>query len=443
MQRKWHWPFITVILTSFLLGAIWGVKMIRDRAAEEGRLEADAVLNILAPTGFLPKELLIEFQKRERIQVILHEESFPSALLRRALKASPGQYDAAIVFHHQVSALRNERRMISLYDSRVKFPTNIAPDFRKLPDDRNLMDTAPLQWGLLGTAGKQKEDVSGTKITAIRFGFWPSILIGGEATDVPTQNFVTALHASIEDLRPGSPKAGLTYFLNSKIAEVELALLPPSSIAVSHGSLVFPPLKDLNLELRPFKSGSPNATLNSSYMLWILTAVAMADGDLERNRKLVRFLLDPVQNLKLVQHAKAGATTLRYQEGFDRLPPALQSSYFRKFPLDKIRIERDERVRQADDLLEQSVLGAAIANKPVAKPVVEATPKPMTKSITPPTAAAPKPPPAKPTEVKPTPAKVENTPEPEAVEADSPSVSESDSEESSATEPSEEPLPAD
>lgn len=454
MQRKWHWPFITVILTSFLLGAVWGVKLIRDRAAEEGRLEADAVLNILAPTGFLPKELLIEFQKRERIQVIVHEESFPSALLRRALKASPGQYDAAIVFHYQVSALRNERRMISLYDSRVKFPTNIAPDFRKLPDDRNLMDTAPLQWGLLGTAGTQKEEVSNAKTTAMRFGFWPSILIGGEATDTPTQNFVTTLQASLEDLRPSEPKSGLTYFLNSKLADVELALQPPSSIVVSHGSLAFPPLKEMNLELRPFKSSGQNANLNSSYMLWILTAVAMADGDLERNRKLVRFLLDPVQNLKLVQNAKAGATTLRYQDGFDRLPPALQSSYFRKFPLDKIRIERDERVRQADDLLEQSVLGAAITSKPVAvvetkpspkptaKPVAESTPRPITKSVakpipnTPSNAIAPQPQVA-------TPANEPTAPIAKPAETDSPSESESISEESPATEPSEEPLPAD
>lgn len=432
MQRKWHWPFITVILTSFLLGAIWGVKLIRDRAAEEGRLEADSVLNILAPTGFIPKEILLEFQKRERIQVILHEESFPSALLRRALKAAPGQYDAAIVFHYQVSALRNERRMLSLYDSRVKFPTNIAPDFRKLPDDRNMMDTAPLQWGLLGVARKQKEDTANPKFTALRLGFWPAIMIGGEETNIPTQNFVTGLHGSIEDLR--SKKPGLAHFLASDPAEVEKATHAPSAIAISHGSLAFPPLKDLMLELHPIRPQNSTTVENGSYMLWILTAVAMSDGDLERTRKLVRFLLDPVQNLKLVQHTKVGATTLRYQEGFERLPDALQSNYFRKFPLDKIRIERDERVRQADDLLEQSVLGAEIQTKQLTKsppppnePAIDARPK---KTAPTPVVVAP-----------PAPAKAEPSAHPEPPTQDSTEVEDTGS--APVTVPSEEPLPAD
>lgn len=400
--------------------------MIRDRAAAEGRLEADAVLNVIAPAGFLPKEILLDFQKRERIQVILHEETFPSALLRRALKASPGQYDAAIVFHHQVSALRNERRLISLYDSRVKFPTNIAPDFRKLPDERNLMDTAPLQWGLLGTVAKHNEEPGGKKVAAIRLGFWPAILIGGEATDVPTQNFVTGLQASIADLRPKGSKSGLTYFLNSSPADIELATQAPSVIAVSHGSLVFPPLKDLNLELRPIRTQNSSDSKNDSYyMLWILTAAAIADGNLEGSRKLIRFLIDPVQNLKLVQHSKVGATTLRHHEGFDRLPESLLSSYFRKFPLDKIRIERDERVRQADELIEQSVLGAAIANKPLAiekiKPAKQKPPPtPVIKAV-----------------------KTEDVSANETVLPTSPTKLDQHPFESPVTEPSEEPLPAD
>lgn len=444
MQRKWHWPFITVILTSFLLGAIWGVKMIRDRAAEEGRLEADSVLNILAPTGFLPKEMLLEFQKRERIQVILHEESFPSALLRRALKASPGQYDVAIVFHHQVSALRNERRMLSLYDSRVKFPTNIAPDFRKLPDERNLMDTAPLQWGLLGLVGKQKEDTVNSKITALRLGFWPSIMIGGEATDIPTQNFVKGLQGSIEDLRPKKP--GLTYFLTADPGQVEQATLTPSAIAVSHGSLAFPPLKDLKLELRPIRSQTSTNMEDGNYLLWILTAVAMSDGDLERSRKLIRFLLDPVQNLKLVQHTKVGATTLRNQPGFERLPEALQSNYFRKFPLNRIRIERDERVQQVDDLLEQSVLGAEIQTKQVAKPTSPSNVSANEQAIAPVPAKVVIPKSAPPVgAAKPLPVKAEQR----VQEATASSTTEFEDEAGSTTEivpitePSEEPLPAD
>jgi len=430
MQRKWHWPFVTVILISFLLGAIWGVKMIRDRASEEGRLEADSVLNLLAPTGFLPTEILLEFQKRERIKVILHEESFPSALLRRALKAAPGQYDAAIVFHYQVSALRNERRMQSLYDSRLKFPTNIAPDFRKLPDERNLMDTAPLQWGLLGVARKQKEETANSKITTLRFGFWPAVMIGGEETNVPTQNFVTGLHGSIEDLR--LKKTGLAYFLTSDPAEVEKATLAPSALAVSHGSLAFPPLKDLMLELHPIRPQNSTNAENESYMLWILTAVAMSDGDLERTRKLIRFLLDPVQNLKLLKHTKVGATTLRYQEGFDRLPDALQSNYFRKFPLDKIRIERDERVRQADDLLEKSVLGAEIQTKQV----IKSTPPPIEPAIV----AKPKKP-AQVVAAPPAPAKPEQSLHSKPPTQESAEVE--DTESAPVTVPSEEPLPAD
>jgi hypothetical protein len=431
MQRKWHWPLVTVILSSFLLGTIWGVKMIRDRAEKEGRLEADSVLNLLAPNGFLPKEMLLEFQRRERIQVILHEELFPSALLRRALKASPGQFDVAIVFHHQVSALRNERRMLSLYDSRVKFPTNIAPDFRKLPDDRNLMDTAPLQWGLMGIVGKQRDETSSPKISAERLGFWPAIMIGGEVSDVTAQSFVAGLQPSIEDLSP--KKAGLTYFLSSDASEVERATHAPSAIAISHGSLAFPPLKELNLELRPIRPSNSTDLKNESYMLWILTAVAMADGDLERSRKLIRFFLDPVQNLKLVQHTKAGATTLRYQEGFGRLPDSLQSSYFRRFPLDKIRIERDERVRQVDDLLEQTILGAAIQVKEVSKP----TPHPIepvkvAKPIIPPPAVVTQPPVIKPEPPMASEAKVEESNE---VDVDTQSAP--------ITEPSEEPLPAD
>lgn len=408
--------------------------MIRDRAAAEGRLESDSTLNILAPSGFLPKELLLEFQKRERVQVVLHEEPFPSALLRRALKASPGQFDAVIVYHYQVSALRNERRLISLYDSRVKFPTNIAPDFRKLPDDRNLMDTAPLQWGLLGLATKATDPVTGARPTVLRFGFWPSTLIGGEASDVPTQNFVTLLRTSIDDLNSKNEKRGLTHFLNAASADIESSTTLPSALVVSHSSLVFAPLKDLKLELRPIRTST-----SENYMLWILTAAAMADGDLERSRKFVRFLLDPVQNLKLVQHTKAGATTLRSQEGFERLPEALQSTYFRKFPIDKIKIERDERVRQADDLIEQSVLGASI----------------IAKAVTP----VPTPPAAKPIAAKPTVAiaKPVKSPAPDSpppninskatgetngeTSGDTEEAKEPDAEK--AKEPSEEPLPAD
>lgn len=435
MQRKWHWPLITVVLTSFLLGAAWGIKLIRDRAESEGRLEADAVLNILAPTGFLPKELLIEFQKQERVQVVLHEEPFPSALLRRALKASPGQFDLIIAYHYQVSALRNERRLTSLYDSRVKFPTNIAPDFRKLPDDRNLMDTAPLQWGLLGVAtpaAPTSASVSAAKTTTPRLGFWPAILIGGETSELPPQNFVSSLRSATEDLRQQQHEKYMSRFQSASVAEIEEAVMPPSYLVVSHGSLAFAPLKDLKFELRPIKSQSVSDLKSENFMLWVLTAVALSDGDLERSRKLVRFLLDPVQNLKLVQHTKTGATTLRNQDGFEQLPKQLQSNYFRTFPIDQIRIERDERVRQVDDLLEQAVLGAAIVSK--ATPTPAPTPKPV--------AAAPPPKAPKPA------IKIESVEKTETGEAVVPTSDQSppvpiEQPEPQTTAPSEEPLPAD
>lgn len=374
---RWRWPLVTVIVSSFALGALWGWKMIRDRAEEEGRLESLSDLNLLAPQGVIPQKLLIEFQKQERIRVVLHEDPFPGSLIRKALKSSPGQYDAAVLFHYQVSALRNERRMHSLFDARVKFPTSISPDFRKLPDDRNLMDTAPLQWGLLGRAHPKGLDSKGT----LRFAIWPGLIIGGESSDLPAPNFVAKYLPSISPMNNGES-------LFSNVKEPS----PLDAFLVSHASLSFPPFKDIPLEF----SGLPLADRPNErgYFLWILTLTAMADGDLEGVRKLMRFLLDPARNLALVQATKFGATTLRDQEALSDIPETLRSSYFRKFPLQSIIVERDERVRQADDLVEQAILGAAIVPKalpvpkkqdtaiepqPTATPVRRSTPRPTPK----------------------------------------------------------------
>lgn len=353
-RARLPWPFIVVVISSFLFGAIWGWKLIRDRAVEEGRLEAEAKLRILAPPGILTRELLLEFQRREKIEVELSVEAFPASLLRRALKSAPGQYDAAFMFHHQISALRAERKLVPLFDSRVKFPTSIAPDFRKLPNDRNLMDTAPLLWGLLGIATKKEFEATRPKIA-----FWPSALIGLEDASMVPSAFAAKIQPSLGgfDVLEKNMKAGPGGFNTA----------PTTSAIVSHGSLAFDPMKELGLKFEPLKAGD-----RIYYPMWIFSVAALADGDLERTRKFVKFLLEPAQNMTMIQTARVGATTLRDQEGLQTLPKELQASYLRTFPIDQILLERDERIRSADEILEQMVQGASLK---IAKPVE--LPKPL------------------------------------------------------------------
>ena len=378
MRRKLPWPFIIVIFCSFSLGAVWGWKLIRDRAAEEGRLEAEAKLRVLAPPGIFTKEILVDFQRREKIEVELTTETFPASLLRRALKSTPGQYDLVLAYHHQVSALRVERKLLSLYDSRVKFPTTVAPDFRKLPNDRNLMDTAPLLWGIMGRA--TKKEIESTKA---RTAFWPAFLIGLEELNVTPAAFVSKMHGATTGFAgvENQMKRGPGGFSDPVDAPLIL----------SHGSLAFSPLKDLNLQFEPFRTHD-----REFYPMWILTAVALTDGDLERARKFVRFLYEPAQNVALVQASRVGATTLREQEGLETIPKILQAAHFRTIPIDKILLERDERIRLADELLEQTLLGAALKvvkvtetpkPTPTSAEVVAATPRPKPKPKPTPTPA--------------------------------------------------------
>lgn len=340
MRSKLPWPFIIVILCSFIFGAAWGWKLLRNRASEEGRLESEARLRVLAPPGILSHELLVEFQRREKIEVELSVETFPGSLLRRALKSAPGQYDLVLAFHHQVSALRAERKLSPLFDNRVKFPTNIAPDFRKLPNDRNLMDTAPLLWGVLGQATSKEFELMKPKAA-----FWPSFLIGledGETTANAFANKIQPILGGFDQVET-QLKKGPGGFTEA----------PKTPVIVSHASLAFSPFKEMNLRFEPLKVRD-----REYYPLWILTAVGIADGDIERARKFVRFLLEPAQNIALVQTARVGATTLREQPGLEVLPRNLQAAFFRTFSIDKISVERDERVRNADDVLEQMTLGA-------------------------------------------------------------------------------------
>jgi hypothetical protein len=359
MRSKLPWPFIIVIVCSFIFGAAWGWKLLRDRASEEGRLESEARLRVLAPPGILSHEQLVEFQRREKIEVELATEVFPGSLLRRALKSAPGQYDLVLVYHHQVSALRAERKLAALFDTRVKFPTNIAPDFRKLPNDRNLMDTAPLLWGVLGIGSSKALDAQKPRVA-----FWPSFLIGAEDADLTANAFATKIQPMLGgfDHLEAQLKKGPGGFTEA----------PTTPVVISHASLAFSPYKEMNLRLEPIKTRDSEA-----YPLWILTAAAVADGDLERARKFVRFLLEPAQNLALVQTARVGATTLREQAGLESLPKNLQASYFRTFSIDKISVERDERVRNADDVLEQMAQGANLKVAPPSAHTRAAEPAPV------------------------------------------------------------------
>ena len=375
MRRKLPWPFIVVIICSFFLGAMWGWKLLHDRAVEEGRLDAEGKLHVLAPPGLLSRELLLEFQREEKIEVEIQTETFPASLLRRALKSSPGQYDLALLYHHQVSALRIERRLAPLYDSRAKFPTTIAPDFRKLTGDRNLMDTAPLLWGFLGLAVPQDPKAVAAKP---KLAFWPSFLIGLDDISIAPSTFAAKVQAQLGGLQD----------IEALMLEGPGGYRGPTTtpLIVSHGALAFSPLKEASLRFQALKNGDQDV-----YPLWILTATALADGDVERSRRFVRFLLEPRNNLALVQAARVGASTLREQEGLESLPEILQASYFRKFPINQILIERDERVRLADEVLEQAALGASIkVAKPTATPVVP-SPKPVVPSPKPVVVAKPKP----------------------------------------------------
>lgn len=391
MRRKLSWPFVGLIVFSFTVGAVWGFKLIRDRKAEEGRLESEAKLRILAPPGIFSPDLLLEFQRREKIEVEVSIETFPASLLRRALKSAPGQYDAAIVFHYQVSALRAERKLASLYDNRVKFPISIAPDFRKLPNDRNLMDTAPLLWGLLGNATKKEFE----KLKP-QAAFWPSPLIGLEEANIQPNAFATKLLPMLGDLDglEGRMKKGLGAFGEA----------PLGPLIVSHASLAFSPLKEAGMTFEPLQIG-----IMVHYPMWILTVAALSEGDLERTRKFVKFLLEPAQNIALVQTVRAGASTLRDQPELAVLPKNLQASFFRTFPIDQILLERDERIRSADEVLEQMVLGAGakiaksvepVRPLPVNTPAVSMPPSavPVSAAVVAPVVKRNKPPPPAPVE---------------------------------------------
>lgn len=372
MSRKW--PYIVVILVSFLFGSLWGWRLIQKRNEQEGRFSPENQLKILAPANLISDSLIQEFQQREKIAVQVTSESSPATLLRKLVKSAPGQFDAAFVFHHQIPSLRVERKLTNLFDSRNRFPTVIAPDFRKLPDDRNLMETAPLMWGVIGVATKKQSNTLPSLWEQNRYdthraaiGVWPSwatLFLPPEAA--PPE--LARKFQSILSLRDQFFGLGATA---NAVNVKEL-----TQIIISHGQMEEPEFKTKDGE---WTFGSLSS--DGRFPLWILTLVAVSSEtgteNLEPVRKWMRFLMEPAIAKQWILKSHGGATTLKSLEDSD-LPAALKASYLRHFPVHDIKLDRDERVRQADEVLEQTMAGASLAaSEPLAHTKTHSKPQPI------------------------------------------------------------------
>lgn len=355
MSRSW--PFIIVVLFSFALGSFWGWRLIQERNEAEGRFVADSHFRLIAPTGLIPESLIRKFEKQERVAVELTSEPSPATLLRKLLKSAPGQYDSAMIFHHQLPSVRTERKLQSLFDSRNRFPIVIAPDFRKLTEDRNLMETAPLLWGFLGAASRKTSPPSREILNQARWdgkhmtiGMWPSWL---------TAYLPSPETLPIELIRKISPA------LRNQKSFFETTITDETSFAiVTHGQM--------NHE--PFQRDWSFASLDHGFPLWILTSIAVSDGNTEMARKWLQFLLEPAVSREFTLKSRGGASTLRTMEDSD-LPKELKPSHLRSVSIQEVLLDRDERVRQADDLIEQTLAGAQLS-APTPTPAPTA-PKPV------------------------------------------------------------------
>ena len=124
----------------------------------------------------------------------------------------------------------------------------------------------------------------------------------------------------------------------------------------------------------PFQKDWTFASLDHGYPLWILTSIAVADGNTEMARKWLHFLLEPAVTREFTIKSRGGASTLRTMEDAD-IPKELKPSYLRSIPIQDVLLDRDERIRQADDLIEQTLAGAQLsAPTPTPAPIV---PKPV------------------------------------------------------------------
>jgi hypothetical protein len=161
----WRWPLILVIGASFLFGSGYGIYLVQKREAELGRRPVETQLKIIAPPQFLdlngPAFYNFKTRIRSEVGLDLQIESAETnlQLLLKALRSAPGTYDAALLFHYQLRPLRHERRLDPLFagpsasgqqrTGLARSPIVIAPDFRILPDGRDLRTGLPLFWGFL------------------------------------------------------------------------------------------------------------------------------------------------------------------------------------------------------------------------------------------------------------------------------------------------------
>lgn len=360
MSRSW--PFIIVVLLSFGLGSFWGWRLIQERNEVEGRYLAGSHFRILAPTGLIPDSVIKEFEKKERVAVELTSEPSPATLLRKLLKSAPGQFDSAMIFHHQLPSVRTERKLQSLYDGRNRFPIVIAPDFRKLTEDRNLMETAPILWGFIGLAQRKTlppvRDVFNQarwEGKHIAICMWPSWL---------TAYLPTLESLPIELVRKVSPA------LRTQKTLFETTITTDTNYAVvTHGQMA----------QETFQKDWVFSSLDQGYPLWILTSIAVSEGNLELAQKWLRFLLEPSVSREFTLKSHGGASTLRTLEDND-LPRELKPSFLRSVPIQDILLDRDERIRQADDLIEQTLAGAQLGS-PSPTPTLAMPVVPRKKSI--------------------------------------------------------------
>ena len=163
---SWRWPLILVIGASFLFGAVYGIYLVRNREAELGRGPVETKLKIITPPQFIdinsPGFHNFKTRIRRDLGLDLEIEVAESnlQLLLKALRSAPGTYDAGLLFHYQIRPLRHERRLDPLFlipgsssdHQRIglsKQPSIVAPDFRILPEGRDLRTALPLFWGFL------------------------------------------------------------------------------------------------------------------------------------------------------------------------------------------------------------------------------------------------------------------------------------------------------
>lgn len=166
---QWKWPLILVIGASFLFGSGYGVFLVQKREAELGRGPVETQLKLIAPPQFLdltsPAFHNFKTKLRAEAGIDLQVESAESnlQLLLKALRSAPGTYDAALLFHYQLRPMRHERRIDPLFagpqvsqtqqrTGLARPPTVVAPDFRILPDGRDLRTGLPLFWGFIDGA---------------------------------------------------------------------------------------------------------------------------------------------------------------------------------------------------------------------------------------------------------------------------------------------------